>query len=172
MARSFRFKNQKELEKALIEAVDSQRIYEKFIEIHGDEVIRQVVAAAKLGIGPGDKPYPGYSESYQKQIAKKGGRKFFLRGIGKEGRSGGSLDEKNFSWEIRKDRLWLIWKAPNKEAGVYMEVHNSGKPIGKGGPRKKREFMHFEAGMTRAAVEKGFQEALEAIAVDFDAGKF
>lgn len=172
MARSFRFKNLKQFEKELIKATDNKRIYEKFIELHGDEVIRQVIAAAKLGIGPGDKPYPGYSESYKKQIAKKGGRKYYLRGIGSEGRSGGSLDENNFSWEIRKDRLWLVWKPPSKEAGIYMEVHNSGKPIGKGGPRKKREFMHFLASGTRAAVESGFQDALEAVAVDFDTGKF
>ena len=168
-----------------------ENIASHFIDAFGDRVVEAVITAAKVGIGPGDKKYPAYSQSYKKQLGLKGGhsatmsRRYLKTGAGGKRRvekaqaagnkvfltaTGTMLDPSNFSWATDKGGVTLVWTAPSDEVGVYAAVHNDGLPIGRGGPRKKREFMHFEARLTWAAVEKALDESISDLARQFNEG--
>jgi len=153
----------------LEKAISPREVHKRFVDRYGSEVIRAVIQSAKMGMGPGDTPYPPYSDSYKKQIDRKQGAKFWLVGLSEK--PAHMLDEKNFSWEIDESGdLWLVWTAPDEQTGIYAEVHNNGKPIGKGGPVKKREFMHFDTLKTLTTVVKAYEAAMEELVADFNAG--
>jgi len=155
-------------------ANDKAVIYKHFIEHHGDKVIKAVINAAHAGRGPQDKPYPAYAEKYKERKTKEQGSALgnWLRGIGKSGNKGGMLDPGNFSWDIdSRGDLWLVWTAPDQKTGIYAEVHNKGLPIGRGGPVKQREFMHFEAILTEVAVKMAHRQTLDELAAQFSAGR-
>lgn len=183
-------------ERDLGNVLSKKAVAEKFIELHGETVIKAVIASAKAGIGPGNKPYPAYADSYKRELGMEtyaGAEMFAKRLVAKAYKanarkpektrlrkalaagnklwlylSGKMLDPKNFSWIVRENgRLFLVWTAPNEEVGVYAEVHNEGLPIGRGGPKKKREFMQFDTTLTMTAVVRGLDGAMRRLAEEF-----
>lgn len=191
-------KGLKEFEARLQDQLDRRKIARKFITVAGKHVIDSVIASAKLGIGPNDAPYPPWSESYLKQLqavdegdagqySRVLARKFWQTGKGGMQRAkkaaaagmkqflyltGKMLDLKNFSWRVwQTGTLALEWRAPDTRTGIYAEVHNNGLPIGRGGPIKKRTFMHFTSSMTKRTVLMGFKMAIGQMAADFNSGK-
>lgn len=160
-------------ERDLHKALSPATIHQHFIDKYGDDVIGRVIESANTGVGPQNQPYPAYSPEYKKLKERKQGTAFgnWLRGISRTGTSGGMLDPNNFSWVIERGDLWLMWTAPDTKAGIYAEVHNKGLPIGRGGPVKRREFMHFETAMTNAAVRQAYEQAMDEIAAQFSAGR-
>lgn len=160
-------------ERDLGAALDPKVINKRLIDRYGDEIIKAMIHSAHLGIGPGNKPYPAYSPQYEAAKKSKQGDTLrnWLRGLQRTGGKGGMLDPKNFSWEIdARGGLWLVWTAPDEQTGIYAEVHNEGLPLGPGGPRKKREFMHFETTDTLRIVWAGYDKAMDEIAAEFSAG--
>lgn len=163
-------KGLREFERDLDEFLDQRTINKAFVEWHGDTVIRIVISQARLGIGPGDTRYPAYSEKYAAKKRKRGGTLGnWLRGMGHTGVAGGMLDPKNFSWRTTRNGLWLVWTAPDERTGIYAEVHNEGLPLGPGGPRKKREFMHFDTRASGRAVFEAYQDTVDRLAAKFSA---
>jgi hypothetical protein len=179
-----------QFEKDLGTVLSAKAIAEKFVELYGEAVIKAVINSAKAGIGPGDQPYPAYSDSYKAQLGMEkyaGAEMFAKRLVGKaykalEGKSekvrfrgslaagnkvwlyltGKMLDPKNFAWVIRAGKLFLVWTAPSAEVGVYAEVHNTG-------PKKmpKREWMHFDTTITMTAVVRGYEGSMRRLAEEF-----
>lgn len=140
-------------------------------KLYGGRILTAVLQMAKAGIGPDDAPYPPYSASYQKSLGmagsrtRSGAKKNFLV------RSGDMLDRGNFDWTATNTGLTLVWTQPNAKVGIYAEVHNDGLPIGRGGPTKRREFMHFEARASREAVNIGIARAWDDLIKQFNAGR-
>jgi len=163
--------NNKKIYANLYKAVDEKRLSEKVRDIGGKEIINALIAAAKDGLGPGDVPFQAYAKSYDKQIKKSGKRKFMLRGIGLQGRSGGMLDPKRFTWEIdSKGKLWLVWKGDSPEMNTYAHVHNDGLKIGKHGPSIQREWMHFNAPAIDKIIRSAYKIAAEQLVAEFNQG--
>lgn len=139
---------------------------------HEKEIVNAVIGSAKAGIGPGDRVYPGYSESYQKQIDRAGGAKLWLRGIGKGGRQEGMLDPEHFAIVVdAQGHAFLVWTAPDSRMGIYAEVHQEGLPIGRGGPRRERRWLHFENRANVNAVVKAYELTFNSLAAQFSAGR-
>jgi hypothetical protein len=185
-----------QFERDLLATVDPATIARQFVQAHGDETIRLVINAAKAGDGPDGSPYPPYAQSYRQQLSMSPGEMFSKRLVRQSydanaGRSekarfrmalaagnkawltltGTMLNPANFSWQINPDgSLDLVWTAPNDECGVYAEVHNNGLPIGKGGPVKRREFMHFSSRLVTAALDSAIADTFERIVDKFNAG--
>ena len=160
------------LERRLTAMLSKKVIHKHLVEHYGQEIINAIIGVAKSGIGPGDRPYQGYSESYKKQIAKHGGRKLFLRSIGEQGREGGMLDPARFTYEISGDgRLWLVWSAANNRMGVYAEVHNKGLRIGPHGPSIKREWAHVESARANRAVVSAYNRTMNDLAAQVARGQ-
>ena len=175
-----------------------ETIHRRFREKKGKAIIDSVVGSAKDGLGPGDAKYPDYEDSYKEQLglrqrtgkaamwSRKRAGAFLATGKGGKARlhkaiaagnklwlwlTGVMLAKANFSWEEPKgDELTLKWTAPDEQVGIYAEVHNEGLPLGRNGPRKKREFMHFETTRTLAAVDAGYEQALRELTAQFSAG--
>ena len=125
--------------------IDRKTIGEAFERRFGDKLIEAVIQAAKDGIGPGRKPYPGYEPGYAKQVSKSGGQKPWLVGI--DSGTGKMLAKARFKYEYDADgTLWLVWRPDPSVPGmaVYGRVHNEGLPLGRGGPKKLRPWMHFD----------------------------
>ena len=57
-----------ELMRDLEKFCSRKAIHEHLAEHNGETLIRVVISSAEAGIGPGNKPYPPYSESYAQQI--------------------------------------------------------------------------------------------------------
>lgn len=54
----------------LEKSIDKRRIAEYLRDKHGKEIIRLVIAHAKMGLGPDDAPYPPYSPAYAARFGK------------------------------------------------------------------------------------------------------
>jgi hypothetical protein len=197
-----------DLERDLRTVLSPKAIAGKFVELHGPLVVKAVIASAKAGIGPGNSPYPAYSDSYKRQLGMElyAGAEMFAKRLVKKAYwasrteswerhaagkktiseatsekralaagnklwlylSGKMLDPKNFSWRVEPSgRLLLVWTAPSPQVGIYAEAHNSGLPLGKNGPKKKREWMHFDTTLTMTAVVRGYEAAMRRLAEDF-----
>ena len=188
-----------EFERDLLAVLTPATVHRRFVEKKGKIVIDRLIASAKAGIGPGNTKYAAYEESYKEHLGLRprtgrGGRwtpkragAFLATGKGGKGRlhkaiaagnklwlllTGTMLAKTNFAWEQPQGTgLTLVWTAPDEQTGIYAEVHNYGaKPIGRGGPRKKREFMHFESSVTLRAVEEAYRQAIDELAAAFSAG--
>ena len=178
----------------LMKAVQPASFHQKVQEKHLPEIVNAIIGTVKVGIGPGNKPYPPYSESYKKQLglaghggamtsrmarrralrsgggrqaARRAGRKLWLVG----GARPDMLDRKRFYWQIRlkSGKLFLCW------AGlVYGPVHQ-GKEYGGTGHTKNphfpaRPFLHFESPAAGAAVNKMYRSTIEERTAQFNAG--
>lgn len=161
-----------EFERDLDAYLTPEVIGERFIRDQGDEVRDALRLEAFAGNGPGGKRYPPYSKAYARRKMKAQGSVLgnWLRGFGGEQKM---LDRRRFSWRINPagSEIWLVWTAATARMGVYAEVHNSGKPIGRGGPVKKREWMHFDAPKTTKTVFAGMDQTLNNLAAEFSAGR-
>jgi hypothetical protein len=159
-----------ELFARLSRVTDKRRIATFIVSRKGPEIINLIIGHAKAGLGEEDAAYPPYSPKYDKRKAKAGGGQF-LRGIGKTGRSGGMLDPKNFSFEVTADGvLYLVWTAADARMAIYGQVHNDGLPLGKGGPSKKRPWMHLKWERARAAIDRMVRDVLVILADEFKNG--
>lgn len=166
-----RIKGLREFERDLNALLSTKTIHKHLAEHHGETVLDAVIGAAESGIGPGDKPYPAYSPEYDKLKAKKGGG-MWLRGIGRTGKRGGMLDRKHFKYEVEADgSAALVWTAPDERMGIYAEVHQEGLPLGRGGPKKKRKWLHFEGRTSATALDQAYQATLDELAAQFNAGR-
>ena len=170
-------KGLKDFERDLEAFCTPAKIAQRFIDLHGDRVIEAVITSAKAGLGPG-KPFPPHADSTAKGLglhAKTGGKASWTRSGGKKNflvQSGVMLDDKRFTWRIDRDGITLVWDSGgDAKLGTYAEVHNDGLPIGRGGPVKQREFMHFECTISWAAVEIGLGAAIEDLKGQFEAGR-
>ncbi len=165
----------KQFERDLDKFLSPDRIGAAFVERFGKVLIQQLIADAHVGTGPGNTRYPPYSAEHLKvKVRKQGGAAGnFLRGPSRTGRRGGMLDAKRFGWKVNmrvgssKGGAVLVWTAENAEMGIYAEVHNSGLPIGKGGPVKKREFMHFDTTAMQSIIAKGFEDTIDGLSAEF-----
>jgi len=103
------------------------------------KVIRAVIEAAMSGHGPGNKPYPPYSEDYdRRKKAAAGQGKRWLRGIKQQGLH--MLNRVHFKWKkVSETVINLVWRGTGK-TGDYARVHNDGE-----GKMPKREWMHLES---------------------------
>jgi len=157
----------KEFERDLLGAVDGKIIHKRLFRDWLKELVNAIVAAAEAGIGPGDSNYPAYSEAYNKRIAKQGGQKRWLRGIGRGGRSGGMLAPKNFSGSVdNQGRAFLVWTAPDSTAAIYGAVHQEGTD-----KMPQRKWLHFESTRSAAALLKAYRSTLDKLAAMFSAGR-
>lgn len=145
--------------------LDPERLAEKILRVverdYGDEIIGAVLGSAKAGIGPKDAPYPPLSKQYADQF--KGGRKNFLTVTDT------LLSTDRFSLTAGGHTLTLAWSG-DAELGLIATVHNDGLPIGRGGPRKQREFVHFESSATWAVLTQALERAFDKVAAEFNRG--
>jgi len=162
-----KLKGFKEFQRDLLKAVDSRTIHERLLKDQLKELVNALIGAAEAGIGPGNSNYAAYSEAYKKRIAKHGGQKRWLRGIGRSGRSGGMLDPKNFSGEVdNQGRAFLVWTAPDSTAAIYGPVHQEGTD-----KMPQRKWHHFESTRSAAALLKAYRYTLDKLAAIFSAGR-
>lgn len=165
------FRKLRELEKNLLAVVDQETIYRHLAEHHGKEIINAVIGAARAGIGPDNKSFPKYSPEYAKRKAEHGKTDLWLRGIERAGRADGMLGPERFSYEIVGGRLFLVWTAGNAQMAIYGEVHQEGLPLGRGGPRKQRRWMHLESATASKAVQKAFELTIRELSAQAARGK-
>jgi len=136
-------------------------------------VTQAIIAVASMGVGPDGVAYPEYSPAYAKWKASKGplsGR--WLRGVGNKGRTGGMLDVKRFKAEIRtRGTLWIAWTALGSRMAIYGHVHQDGLPLGPGGPRKQRRWMHLQSEESRNAALALYSETLDQLVAEFNANR-
>lgn len=162
--------------------IDAKTINQHLAEHHGKEIVNAVIGSAKAGIGPGDKPYDPYAPSYEKQIAKQGGQKLWLRGLGRGGRAAGMLDPKRFSFEVSKGTSWggkagvlyLVWIAATSEMAIYGAVHQGSERGGQThtkGHVPPRPWLHFENRANEAAVVKGYELTMDELVAQFNANR-
>lgn len=124
---------------------------------HGKHIVDAVLQQVKSGVGPGGERYAKYSPEYAKRIKKSGLTKFWLRGIGRTGRSGGMLDPNRFYFQIRQSgRLFLVWKAKDSTMGIYAEVHQDGNKT-----TPARTWMHLDTKAGMKAVYRAYQNAVD-----------
>jgi len=160
----------------------------RFVAAHGDPVIEQVVSSAKAGIGPDNRPYPPYSESYRKSLgldtegyshtlvrrAYKGLKSPELKkykisrllGAGNKAwltLTGAMLARGNWAWRIEGGQLWLVWTAPDEQVGAYAEAHNFGSP-----KMPQREFVHVESAGSTKALEDGIEASINELVDEFN----
>ena len=151
--------------KDLRKVVDDKTIWKRFDKDHGKTVIQVVIGTAKAGIGPGNKKYPAWSKQYAAWKKKKVGKfaDIWLT------LTGAMLAPKNFKWDAKSDgKMFLVWTAPSAKVGTYAEVHQEGLPLGPGGPKKKRTWLHFENRANFAAVFKALEMTMDKLVVEFN----
>lgn len=174
MAPGDTMKGLKEFERDLDAVISQKALHETIRDTAsiGDTLIELIIESATLGDGPGNQPYPDYSDSYQKRVDKAGGSKRFLRGIGREGREGGMLDPKRFSFEVEGNgTAFLVWKQENDTMGTYAEVHQLGLPLGRGGPQKQRMWLHFANQRNAASLVIAYDKAGDLLGAAFNANR-
>ena len=140
-------------------------IMDRFVKDHGKTVINVVRGTAKAGIGPANEKYPALSKRYAARKAKKVGKfaDIWLT------LSGEMLKEQHFSWEVNPNgKTFLVWTAPDDNVGTYAEVHQEGLPLGRGGPRKKRTWLHFGNTANQTALFKALELALDKLVIEFN----
>ena len=137
---------------------------------HTKTIAKAVVDSAHNGIGPQNVPYPAYSESYEKEIARAGGPKQWLKGIAGAPHM---LDLTRFSISVspKGRNIRFVWTAGSGTMFTIATVHNFGLPIGKGGPRKQREFMHFENTLNETTLTGAIEATMDSLAAQFSAGR-
>lgn len=143
-----------------------------------DKTVTQAVqAAARAGLGPGDRPYPKYlpdkkgqTSAYEKKKRAAAGKASeFLWGLEdkrykKGGAAGHMLDLRNFHWEkIDETTVQLVWQASGK-ASDYAEAHNEGI-----GNMPKREWMHLEANNTLRIIDSLIKQIADDHTEQFNA---
>ena len=128
---------------------------------HAAEIIDEVIGSAKKGKGPGDQDYPPLSAAYAAKF--KGQRKTFLSVVGT------LLDTQRFSLTAKGTTLTQKWEGDDK-LGIIATVHNDGLPIGRGGPVKQREFVHFESRNTLSKLWNAIELAAERVTREFNRG--
>ena len=112
----------------------------------------------------------GKGGKHRVQKATQAGMKRWLRGIDNTGNKGGMLGIERFSIEVNaKGRAWLVWTPADDDMATYARVHNFGLPIGKGGPRKQREWMHLQSVATATAVYNAYLRAIKERVAKFNA---
>ena len=146
----------KGFQKQMERVTDPDYLHKRLIEKFEKEIVSTVISIAQTGRGPDGKEYPKYSEAYRKikEQAKGGTKGRWLRGVGNTGKKGGMLDADNFSLDIeRGGGIWLVYDAPDNKTDIRAHVHNDGLPIGRGGPKKVREFVGWYTGTIDAYIE-------------------
>lgn len=155
--------------------LDRETINKHLADHHGKEIINAVIGSAKAGVGPGDSQYKPYSDSYKRQIARKGGQKLWLRGLGRAGRAAGMLDPKRFSFELAKAAaLFLVWTAANVAMAIYGAVHQGSERGGQDhtkGDVPPRPWLHFENRANEAAVVKSYELTMDELVAQFNANR-
>lgn len=151
--------------KKLAGDLDPDQLAAKVLKIvqdeHAAEIIDAVIGSAKAGIGPGNKGYPPLSAAYEAKF--KGQRKNFLAVTDT------LLNTERFSLTARGVTLTLMWSG-NDKLGIIATVHNDGKPIGRGGPIKQREFVHFESTPIWSVLNSALERAFDRVAAEFNRG--
>ena len=148
------------------DVADKKAIHKHLAAHYGDEIIETIIASAKAGVGPRNRQYRDYEPSYtkhlQREAAKGKPHPHKLRSAGRTGRAGGMLDPERFKWKISPSgRLFLIWTAAGQRMAIYGEVHQEGLALGKGGPRKKRKWMHVDSAETDRAVVHAYEKTID-----------
>ena len=146
---------------------------------YGKEIIHAVIAAAAKGVGPDNAPYPAYEPWYEAMKRKASGPARWLKGMERtgpgqyanRGRWGGMLDGSRFRFEVDQKTLWLVWTAENDRMAIYAEVHQEGLPLGRGGPSKKRTWLHIACEGSMAATVKAYQLAIDDMIAAWNAGR-
>lgn len=176
----------------LMRAVHPATFHQKVQEKHLPGIVNAIIGTAKAGIGPGNKPYPAYSESYKKQLglavrggamtarkarsralrsgegwqaAKRAGRKLWLVGVIGMDRM---LDPGKFSWELQGPRLFLC-----HEGGVVPATHQGDRYGGKShtkGDIPDRPFLHFANSANAGSAQTSYRLTLERRTAKFNAG--
>ena len=162
----------KHLEKRLYDTFDRRTIHRHLAKEHGKEIIEAVIAAAKLGIGPGNHRFRAYSPEYAKRKERTGGIDGrWMRGPERSGRATGMLDPGNFDFRITADgRLYLVWTAADERMAIYAEVHQEGLKIGRHGPAIQRKWMHLQSSRARGAVIAAYRQTMQELAAMTAAG--
>ena len=155
---------------------DPKVIHKHLVAHYGTEIIETIIASAKAGIGPKNRPFPDYAPSYKKRLAKlaEQGKAHpnWLRSAGRPGRTTGMLAQDNFSFRVSpKGRLFIVWRAADHQMGIYAEVHQEGLKIGAHGPRRKRRWMHIESAASDRVVLDAYEKTIDDLCAMSAAGR-
>lgn len=129
----------------------------------GEAAAEDIVKSTLSGVGAGDSPFEGYSDSYLKRLESAGASKATvdLRGVLPKGRPATGLVDSSsemsadlISVEVRDGVVWLIYKPREKDHMVY---HNEGR-----GNQPKRVWFTVDRSSTRQALMDTLRQRLEA----------